>query len=1013
MNLAELAAKSIRPILFCVGVLCLIGLFAYKTFPVSILPDVTFPRVVVIAEAGDRPVKTVEASITRPIEEAVATVPNVRKLRSRTKRGSTEISIDFAWGTDILVAEQLVNAKVNEVRPELPADTKTEIERMNPTVFPVLGLTLDSKNSSPTELFNLASFALKPRLSRVDGVARVVIQGGLSPEVLVEVDPARLASSHLAMTDVVQALSQSNQVISVGRINHQFQQLEVLVDGQVNNSEGLGRIVVSQKSGLPVELRQIALIRNSAEDRQTVVSANGHECVLLNIIRQPSANTVAMSTAVLQELESLKKELPPGVQVGVFYNQSLLVNEAIQSVGEAVLIGAALAVVVLMIFLRDTRATLVTAAIIPMTVLVTFLLMRLAGLTLNLMTLGALAVGIGLVIDDAIVVVENVFRHLPLEHDIPSAVRAASKEIAKPMISSTLTTVVVFLPLALLSGVAGAFFSALAITLSLALLVSLGLALTVSPSLCAAFLKANSDRGHGRLYEKFLNGYERTLRWGIRNRWIVPVLGISLLVGTVLIAKSLATGFMPEMDEGAFVLDYTSPPGASLAESDRLLKKVDEILLSTPEVATFSRRTGTELGFSITEPNRGDYAVMLKPNRKRKIDEVIDDVRKQVAEEVPGLDVEFVQVLQDLIGDLAGDPEPIVIKLFGPDQGQLESLGETLTKKLTKIKGLADIKSGVIEAGPDISLHVDPVSAGRMGLNTQGVADQANASILGTVATKIIRGDRQVPVRVRLPDQYRTDPAAIGQIPIETSGGALVPFRTLGTVELHQGSTEANREDQRKVVNVTARLEGVDLGSGIAQVKQVLAELALPPGVTIQLGGQYLSQTESFTNLVQVLALAILLVYGVMLFQFNSFKAPTVILLVMPLGLFGAVVSLAATKTALNVSSFMGAIMLVGIVVKNGILLLDRAQESERAGLSTIEAVVDAGRQRLRPILMTSLTAILGLLPLALGIGAGAEMQKPLAVTVIGGLTFSTLVTLLLGPLLYTAWGRKSGNIEA
>lgn len=1010
MNLAGWAARSIKPILFTVVVLCLVGIFAYRSFPVSILPDVTFPRVVVIADTGDRPLQMVEAAVKRPLEEAITTVPNVHKIRSRTKRGSTEISVDFNWGTDILVAEQLVNAKVNEVRPELPSDTRTETERMDPTIFPVLGLTLDAEGMTPTELYDLAQYTLRPRLARVPGVARVVVQGGLAPEVSVEVDPSRLAAAHLSLTDVSQALAQSNLVSAVGRVDHRFQQFQVMVDGLTPDVATLGKIVVAQRGGAPIELRQIATIRNSAEDRTTVVSANGKESVLLNVIRQPSANSVAMAAAVKSEMARLGAVLPAGVKLNVFYDQSLLVNEAIQSVGEAVLIGAVLAVVVLLLFLKNARATFVTAAIIPMTVLITFLLMRAAGLTLNLMTLGALAVGIGLVIDDAIVVVENVFRHLPTEPNLSAAVRAASREIAKPMVSSTLTTVVVFLPLSMLEGVAGAFFSALALTLTLALLVSLVLALTVSPSLCAAFLRTEGHHEGGRLYERFLDAYEHLLRWGVRHRWLVPVTGLALLAGTVWIGGRLGTGFMPEMDEGAFVLDYHTPPGTSLAESNRLLGKVDAILRETPEIDTFSRRTGTELGFSITQPNTGDFAVMLKKDRHRSIDKVIEEIRGKVEEEVPGLDVEFIQVLQDLIGDLAGEPEPVDIKLFGEDQAQLETLAKGLADDLGKVKGLADVQSGVVEAGPDLTLQVDPVAAGRLGLNAQSVSDQAEAALLGTVATRILRGDRQLPVRVRFPAAMRQDPVAIGNVPIVTPAGAIVPLRSLGTLAETPGSAETASEDQRRVVHVTARLEGVDLGTGIAAVRKVLAQTPLPPGVTTELGGQFLSQSESFQNLAQVLALAILLVYAVMVFQFGSFTAPTVILLVMPLALFGAVLGLWVTGTALNVSSFMGAIMLAGIVVKNGILLLDRAQEAEGMGTPTVEAVIEAGRQRLRPILMTSLTAVLGLLPLALGVGAGAEMQKPLAITVIGGLAFSTLVTLVFGPLLYATFcGKRAG----
>ncbi len=1012
MSLSSIATRSVKPILFSVAVLCLMGLFAYQTFPVSILPDVSFPRVIVIAEAGDKPTRLVESGITRPLEEAIATVPDVKKIRSQTKRGDTEISIDFKWGTDIVQAEQLVNAKVNEIRPELPPETRTETERMNPTVFPILGITLTSKGLTQTELYNLATYSLRPRLSRIDGVAKIVVQGGRAPEVAVTVDPQRMAALKLSLPEVSQALAQSNEVRSAGRLDYRYQQLNVLVDGQVANVDEIKNIVVTERNGAPVRLGQIADVRNSVKDRTTVVSANGAECVLINVVRQPSANTVSLASALANELASIKKTLPAGTDLGLFYDQSVLVRDAIQSVGEAVLIGALLAVVVLMVFLRDLRATLTTAAIIPLTVLITFLFMRVAGLTLNLMTLGALAVGIGLVIDDAIVVVENVFKHLPFEPDISSAVRSASREIAKPMISSTLTTVVVFLPLALLQGVAGAFFAALALTLTIALLVSLALALLASPSLCAAFLRHSSHRGEGRLYEKFVSGYERLLGWSLRHPAPVVATAILLVLATVFIGMRLETGFMPEMDEGAFVLDYNTPPGTSLAESDRLLKKVDAILMATPEVATFSRRTGTELGFSITEPNRGDYAVMLKEHRSRKIDDVINDVRQQVESTVPGLDVEFIQVLQDLIGDLAGEAAPIEIKLFGGNRKELEELGQKLTDDLGDVKGIVDLKSGVVELGPELTYHIDPARAGRLGLTTDAVGEQAEASLIGSVATNLLRGDRQTAVRVRYPESFRADPGSIDRLPIRTPGGASVPLGSIAAVEPSAGSTESTREDQRRVVDVTGRMENVDLGTAIAGVRKVLANEHIPPGVSVQLAGQYQSQKESFQNLLEVLGLAVLLVFGVMLFQFGSFTAPTVILMLMPLGLFGAVAALDVTGTQLNVSSFMGAIMLVGIVVKNGILLLDRAHEAELSGMTVEESVVDAGRRRLRPILMTSLTAILGLLPLAMGIGAGAEMQQPLAITVIGGLTLSTVVTLLFGPVFYArlrSTGRSAG----
>ena len=1002
MNLSRFATGHLKAVLFVTVILCIIGGIMLTSFPVAILPDVTFPRIKVIAEAGDRPSRMVEATITRRLEEAVATVPGVHKVKSKTERGATEIGIDFDWGTDIPSALQLVTAKVDEVRSLLPPDAHVTVERMNATVFPILGLSLHSKTLSQSELWTLATYTIRPRLARVSGVARTVIQGGRVPEIAVEIIPQQLVAYHLSLTDVEQAITQSNVVRAVGRLDKQFQTYSVVVSGEKTDPQRLGDVVVKQSNGVPIFLRQVATIRASAQDNTTVVTADGAESVLINILRQPDANTVSVVAAVMSEVSSIRKTLPPGTEIGVFYDQSVLVGEAVGSVRDAVLIGAGLAVVVLMLFLGNLRATLVTAVIIPATVLITFLLMRLAGLSLNLMTLGALAIGIGLVIDDAIVVVENVFRHLSEGESRIVAVQQAAHEIAAPMISSTLTTVVVFMPLVLLSGVAGAFFTALAVTLCIALMVSLVLALLVSPSLCAAFLQIRpGQKEHGRLFERFLGLYEWVLRRSLRMRWLLVPAVLVILGLTFWFGSHLETGFMPTMDEGSFILDYLTPPGTTLTESDRLLRKIEAILKETPEVAGYSRRTGTELGFAITEPNRGDFAIILKPNRKRGIEEVIAEVRKKCADDVPGVDVDFSQILQDIIGDLAGATDPVEIKLFGENQQQTENLAKALKEKIDKIKGTADSKSGVIEAGPELVVQVDPLRAGRAGMTPDMVADQANAALFGDVVTQLLQGQRQIGVRVRYPAAYRTELSQIEMLPLRSPNGFALPLSAVANITSVPGTTEINREDQRREVSVSARLSGRDLGSVMRDVQTMLKQTPMPPGITPVLGGQFESQNQSFRNIAVVLGLAVVLVYSVMMFQFRAFTAPTVILLIMPLSLFGVTFGLWVTHTPLNVSSLMGGVMLAGIVVKNGILLLDQAQKMEEEGSPVEEAVIHAGRVRLRPILMTTLTALLGLVPLALGIGAGAEMQQPLAIAVIGGLSFSTLFTLLFAPTLY------------
>ncbi len=1007
MNLSRFATQNLRAILFVTLILCGIGAVVITTFPVSILPDVTFPRLVVIAKSGELPVKMMEAEISRPMEQTIATVPGVTDIRSRLQRGATAIDVDFSWGSDMLTNEQIVNTRLSQLRSSLPAGTQIHVARMNPTVFPIYGISLQSKSLTQAQLHDLAIYTLQPWLSRVPGVARVEVQGGRVPEIGVSVDPQKLAAFHLTQAEVESAIAQTNQIQAVGLINRHYQGYQAMVSGETITPAQIGGIVVSHTAGVPVLLSQVASIKPTVQDQTMMVTANGKQSVLLNIIRQPDANTVTTVLGVKKAIQAIKGSLPPSIKINTFYDQSILINGAVGSVRDAVLTGAILAVFVLMLFLGDIRATVVTALIIPSTVLITFLLMRLAGLTLNLMTLGALAVGIGLVIDDAIVVVENVFRHLSHGESPGAAIQRAAKEIAAPMVSSTLTTVVVFMPLMLLSGIAGAFFTALAVTLSIALMVSLALALLVSPSLCAAFLRVRTGtEEHGRLFERFLQGYEYVLRICLRRAWVLPAAAVVLIACTGYFATHVGSGFMPEMDEGSFILDYVTPPGTSLKESNRILMNIEQILMTTPEVKSFSRRTGSELGFAITEPNAGDFAVMLHTRRTRGINAIMDGVRQRILTTVPGVDIDFSQALQDLIGDLSGAPAPIEIKLFGDHPSLLRPIARHIAAQLGKIPGVVDQKSGVVVMGPELIINVDPIKAGRAGLTPQMVAQQVNGAMYGDVVTQVLQGEKQIAVRVRFPSAYRKSRLALEFVPIVSPAGFSIPLSSLATITKVPHSYELRRENQRRLVDVTARISGRDLGSVMDDVKAMMARQTLPAGVNYVLGGQYQSQKQAFTNLMAVLALAILLVYSVMLFQFGSFTSPTVILIVMPLSLFGVTFGLWITGTPFNVSSFMGAIMLVGIVVKNGILLLDQAQKAEFEGVHPEEAVVQAGRVRLRPILMTTLTAILGLAPLALGIGAGAQMQQPLAIAVIGGLTFSTLFTLLYAPLLYVVFRR-------
>jgi multidrug efflux pump subunit AcrB len=701
------------------------------------------------------------------------------------------------------------------------------------------------------------------------------------------------------------------------------------------------------------------------------------------------------------------------VKLQVVYDLAEFVRGAVASVRDAILIGGLLAVLVLVAFLRDLRVTAIAAISLPLTMIGTFFVLQLVGGTINLMSLGGLAIAIGLVIDDAIVVVENIHRHRAAGEPVAVAVETGTRELLAAVVGSTLTTVVVFVPLGLLQGVVGQFFASLSLTLSAAVLLSLGYALLFIPNAAARFLK---DRGEQTAQLGWLALRYRTLlqaSLGRPRRVAFATLGLAALAA--LLYFRLETGFLPEMDEGGYVIDYWTPEGTSLAETDRMIHRVEEVLAATPEVAGFARRTGTELGLFATEQNRGDIVVKLKAARKRRAEQVIAEQRATFAAQMPGMTIEFVQLLQDMLGDLEGNPEPVEVKIFGDDLGELARLADRTAERLRKIPGLVDLV--VPQRGnPEVGVHVDPTRAARVGFTVDVVARQLSAGLLGQVATSFRRGDRLIDVRVRFPDERRFDLDWIREFPLTTPAGEIVPLATTSTIELAEGETQLFREDLKQMVPVTARLEGRDLGGGVRDVRAALGADPWPVGYVYRIGGLFESQQASFRSMLLVLGIAATLVFAVLVAQFRRFTPAVVILSAAPLSLVGAFGLLLLTGTPLNVSSFMGLILLIGLVVKNGIILVDYAEIAAARGGSPTEALIEAGTVRLRPILMTTLCTLFGLLPLALGLGAGAELQKPLAIAVIGGLTVSTIVTLVFVPTILatlSAWRERETSRAA
>jgi CzcA family heavy metal efflux pump len=1022
-------SRAAKTVFFFLIVLTVAGIYAAFQLPISVFPETNFPRVVIAIDNGVMPVEQMQVTITKPIEDAINSVPGLLTVRSTTSRGSAEVSLFFDWNVDMYRTLQLTDAALAKVQQELPATAHITTNRLTFATFPILGYALTAEDRgkdtvSQTQLWEIATYDLKPPLNRVKGVRTVLVQGGQVPEFHIVPNLARLQTAGVTLLDLVNAVQASNIIDSPGLYEANHQLILGLIGSQAHSADELGQLVIKTTTGgAPVRISDVASVEPSTMPVYTMVTANGKPSVLLNIARQPASNTVAVANAIAAEVAQLRTKLPPGVKLEPFYDQSELVRESIASVRDAILIGLFLACVVLFLFLRDWSSSLIAGLVIPVTVAVTILFLWIIGESFNLMTLGGLAAAIGLVIDDAIVVVEGIVVHRDAGESRVVAVRKALHELATPLVFSTITPVVVFLPLISVTGVTGTFFRALAVTMTAALLTSLALALTWTPALSLSLLRKSkstsavsddiseaaspieSHEASGAIMRRVFHAHERSLSWALARPFALAGICLLLIVGAYFSYNALGSDLLPAMDEGAFVLDYLTPAGTSLAETNRVLLNVEQILRNTPEVEITSRRTGLQMGLSpVTEANTGDFTVRLKPNRSRGIEEIMADVRQQIRSREPQLDVEFTQVLQDMIGDLSNSPEPIQVKLFSPDTALLHELAPRVAEAIGKIPGVVDIQNGIDNtiSGPATDFQVDPIVAGRLGFTPTEVAEDATSILDGLPTTNpLILNGRPYTIRVRLPDANRASLDTIQNTVFNSSTGHTATLGSMAKVEALPPQNEILRENLQRLVTVSGRLEGSNLGDAMVQVKRAIANLNIPSSVRVEYGGMYQEQQKSFADLARVLILALALVFGVLLAEFRNFSAPVAILTSSVLSITGVVVALLITGTDFNVASFMGLIMVIGIVAKNGILLLDADEKARAAGVGARDAMLHAAQRRLRPIIMTAIAAICGMLPLAFALGAGSQMLQPLAIAVIGGLLLSILLSLIVTPVVY------------
>lgn len=988
-----------NPVAVVLFIILAAGIFSYSKMQSSLFPEVTFPKIKVIADNGLQPVSKMMITVTKPLENAIKRVPGLKNIRSITSRGSCEISAFMGWKEDIDLCKQQVESSINQIKDELPPGTIITVEKMNPSILPVIGYVIKGKGRSNIEINQIANYTVKPYLSQVSGVSEIRVIGGKIKEFHIELQPQKMSALSVTPAMITTALSQSNFISSNGYLNDYNRMYLTVTDANVENLEELQNLVISNDGKRVLHLQDIANVKIAEQTEYVRVNANGESAVLVAVIKQPNANLIDITQGVEKKIAELNKTiLPRGVSLSSYYVQADFVNDSIRSVSDSLWIGLVLAIIVCVIFLRSVKSSAVILITIPLTISLTLLSLDVLGYNFNIMTLGAIAASIGLIIDDAIVVVEQIHRTHEEHPETPTKelLSRSVNYLLPAMIGSSISTIVIFFPFILLSGVAGAYFKILANTMMITLICSF---LVTWIGLPVIYLLLSGKRKPGK--------HEIAIHERKSGKWISffvlrPAISfvfvLALIASVYYISSRLETGFLPEMDEGSIVLDYTSPPGTSLQETDRMLREVEKLLPTVPEIETYSRRTGTQMGFFITEPNYGDYLIQLRKDRKRTTNEVIDEIRQKVESTQPALQIDFGQVIGDMLGDLMSSTQPIEIKIYGDNVKVLQGLARQVAEITENVKGTADVFNGITIAGPSVNIEPDNQKLAQFGITPADFQTQLQTQLEGAVIGNIFEKEQQTAIRMIYPDAINTTIDRMKTGTIFLPNGKLQPLVQLAKITPEPGSAEIERENLQSMIPVTARLNNRDLGSVMKDIQQeIKSKVNLPQGYHISYGGAYEEQQQSFSELLIILLSAALLVFTVMIFMFKEIKVALLILFISVLGISGSMIALFLTGTPLNVGSYTGIIMIIGIIGENAIFTFLQFHQTLETS-SPDEAVIYAISTRLRPKLMTAIGAIIALSPIALGIGTGAQLHQPLAIAVIGGFVIALPLLLIVYP---------------
>ena len=1012
---ASFRQKSV--VLLLVALAAVFGAFSYDQMPRNVYPDITIPVFTVVTENEAMAPEEIEVMITRPMESAMNGLPGVRRVRSQTSQGLSAVIVDFDIETEFWQARQFITERMAQVASQLPPGTEAPTLASATTRLAEVFEFAVEGDLSPIELREIAEWQIRYNILTVPGVAEVLNMGGHLRQYRVTLDPAKLNAHRLSLAQVEEAIRGGNQNAAGGFISNGAAEYTVRGIGRYDSTSDIANTVVGARDGVPLYLKDVAAIDEGSAIRRGIASKNGKETVVALVIKQPSADTVKVVEGVRQAIADMQPTLPKGVRIVPYYDQTRLIEHSLNSVTRAILVGAALVVVVLLIFLGHFRSTLIVAASLPLSVIIAGILMRRFDIGLNTMSLGGLAIAVGIMVDASIIMVENIYHRFHRAADSLSTpaekekvAHKAAIEVGRPIAFATLIIVAVFLPLFLMGGIEGLLFRPLAMTVAAAMLVALTLSLTLTPVLSARLLhpkSGNHTDGEVRFVRIIKRAYVPLLDFALAHRWGVIAASFALLVPTAVGLLHLGKDFMPSLDEGSWVIATVTPPETALEQNDQITRQIEALLLKNPDIAEVVRRNGrSERAIGCVLPvNSGEIIVNLKAkeDRSRSSEEILAEVREEV-EKIPGVAAAFTQPLQLKIDEsLEGAPAPLQVKLFGPDMDVLTRKGKEIEQVMRGVPGLADITAAQATGIPQLQVQVDRAAAARYGVSVKTISEIVQLAIGGEELTQVWKDQRSYGVFVRFPDAMRDTPEAIQNLLVDTPSGQRVPLSQLANVTLSQGPNVIWREAMNRRYSIDASIQGRDLGSVVADIKDGLRTVQLPSGYYVVFGGQFQNQQRAMRSLAVATAVALTVVFMLLYVALYSASHAGIILATVPSAFIGGVASLILAGESLNVSSAVGFIALFGIAVQNSLVLLTQTRDFIQEGHSRDEAIRLASVQRLRPKLMTASCAALGLLPILMSRGVGAEIEKPLAIVMIGGLVTSTLFTLFVLPAVYLA----------